>query len=75
MAEKKSAEKKWSVEEAFRLIDEKIEALEDPDLSLEEAFKGFQEGMELVKYCDGAIDRIEKKVLKITGDGETEEFD
>lgn len=75
MAEKKNAEKKWSVEEAFRLIDEKIEALEDPDLSLEDAFKGFQEGMELVKYCDAAIDKIEKRVLKITGEGETEEFD
>ena len=75
MAAKKTAEKKRSIEETFALIDEKIEQLEDEDVSLEDAFKGFREGMELVKYCEGAIDKIEKKVQKITENGEMADFE
>lgn len=76
MATKKTEKKeKLSIEEAFALIDEKIEMLEDDEIPLEEAFKGYREGMELVKYCEGAIDKIEKKVLQITEDGEMTEFE
>ena len=73
MAAKKE-EKKMSVEEAFAQIERTIDQLEDEEISLEDAFSGFQKGMELVKYCEEAIDQIEKKVLKITEEGETEDF-
>ena len=64
-----------SVEEAFETIDRIIEKLEDEDVSLEDAFKEFQAGMEMVKYCEKSIDAIEKDVLQLTEDGETEIFE
>ncbi|MBQ6733854.1 MAG: exodeoxyribonuclease VII small subunit [Lachnospiraceae bacterium] len=67
-------QEKLSIEEAFEKIDLTIEQLEDEDISLEDAFQEFQKGMELVRYCDEAIDKIEKKVQKLTEEGETEDF-
>lgn len=69
-----SKQEKLSIEEAFEKIDLTIEQLEDEDISLEDAFQEFQKGMELVRYCDEAIDKIEKKVQKLTEEGETEDF-
>ena len=71
----KNAKDKPSVEEAFQAIDEIIEKLEDEDLSLEDAFQEFRNGMEMVKVCEQAIDRIEKDVLQLTEEGETETFE
>ena len=70
----KKPDQKLSIEEAFEKIDGIIEKMEDEDVSLEEAFKEFQAGMEMVKYCENAIDTIEKDVLKLTEEGETEVF-
>ncbi|MBQ3797644.1 MAG: exodeoxyribonuclease VII small subunit [Butyrivibrio sp.] len=67
-------EKKFSVEEAFAQIEEKIEALEADDISLEDSFSQYQEGMKLLKLCHEAIEEVEQKVLKIAGDGSLEEF-
>lgn len=73
-AKEKKEQEKLSVEEAFEAIDGIIEKLEDEDVSLEDAFKEFQAGMEMVKYCENAIDTIEKDVLQLTAEGETETF-
>ena len=42
-------EKKLTVEEAFSEIEKKIQALDKEDISLEDSFKEYQEGMELLK--------------------------
>lgn len=76
MATKKAGKQDGlSIEEAFLLIDEKIEKLEDDEVSLEDAFTGFREGMELVRYCEKAVEKIEKKVMQITEDGEMTPFE
>ena len=72
---KKSEEKELTIEEAFSEIDEKIKALEKNDVSLEESFKYFKEGMDLLKYCNDSIDKVEKKVQKVMADGRTEDFE
>ena len=54
---------------------EKIKALEEEDVTLEQSFKFFEEGMELLKYCNESIDKVEKKVQKIMQDGQTEDFE
>ena len=74
MAAKKE-EKKLSIEEAFSEIDEKIKALENDDISLEDSFKEYQQGMELLKYCHQAIEEVEQKVQKIAQDGSLEDFE
>ena len=75
MPAKKTAEKKLSVEEAFAKIEEKIEALESDDITLEDSFKEYQEGMKLLKECHEAISEVEKKVQKIAEDGSLEDFE
>lgn len=63
-----------NIEEAFDRIEEAIGKLEDENISLDEAFSVYQEGMKLLKLCDEKIDRVEKKVLSINREGELDEF-
>lgn len=63
-----------NLEETFALLEETVEALEQEDISLEESFRIYQNGMELLKKCDQAIERVEKKVLVLNDDGEIHEF-
>ena len=51
-------------------IEEVIEKLEAEDISLEDAFAAYSEGMQLLKTCNDQIDKVEKQVLKLTEDGE-----
>ena len=62
------------LEEAFVQLEETVAALEQEEISLEESFRIYKEGMELLKKCNQAIDQVEKKVLVLNEDGETHEF-
>ena len=66
--------KKQTLEDAFLQLETVIERLEAEDISLEDSFKAYSEGMELLQFCNASIDRVEKKVLKMNEDGELEEF-
>ena len=66
--------KKLNLEEAFEQLEETVMALEQEDISLEESFRIYKNGMELLKKCNQAIDQVEKKVLILNEDGETHEF-
>lgn len=72
MAEK---EKEISLEENLDKLDEIIERMESDELPLEEAFQAYSDGMRLLKICNDQIDRVEKQVLKLTEEGELEEFE
>ena len=71
MAEENKTKK---VEETFAALDEMAEKLESGDVSLEESFSIYQEGMRLLKDVSEAIDGIEKQMLLLSDSGETEEF-
>jgi exodeoxyribonuclease VII small subunit len=71
----KNEEKKMTVEEAFAVIDEKIKALEDENITLEESFAQYKEGMDLLKYCHDEVAKVEQQVQRITEDGRLEEFE
>lgn len=66
--------KKQTLEDAFTQLETVIERLEAEDISLEDSFKAYSEGMELLQFCNASIDRVEKKVLKMNEDGELDEF-
>lgn len=66
--------KELSIEEAFEQISKLLAQMEQEDCSLEDSFKCYEEGMKLIKYCNGRIDRVEKKVLALNADGELNEF-
>ena len=52
------------LEEVMDKLEEKIRLLEEGNFGLEESYKIFTEGMELVKTGNSTIDRVEKE-LKI----------
>ena len=55
-------------------MEKSIEMLEDADISLEDSFKVYKEGMKLVQTCNSKIDKVEKEVLKLNENGELDEF-
>ena len=63
--------KKLSIEESFEQLDTIIGSLQQGDLSLEESFQKYEEGMKLIKHCGDTIDKVEKK-LEIIEQEETE---
>lgn len=63
-----------TLEENFVKIEEVIERLESEDISLEEAFAAYSDGMKLLQTCNEQIDKVEKKVLKLTENGEMTEL-
>lgn len=72
MEEKKTA---FSLEENFARLEDAIDRLGDDGLPLEEAFQTYSLGMNILKECNDQIDRVEKQVLKLTEEGQLEEFD
>lgn len=67
--------REFSLEENFTRLEELIEGLERDDIPLEEAFRAYNEGMTVLKKCNDQIDRVEKQVLKLNGEGQLEEFE
>ena len=63
-----------SLEETFDKLEETIERLEAEDISLEESFAAYQEGMKLLKQCNDTIDKVEKQVLALNEEGGLDEF-
>ena len=49
--------------------------METGELTLEESFEAFKEGMELVRKCNESIDMVEKEVVKLMDDGSIEPLD
>ena len=66
MAEAKKEEK--SIEDTFGELDLLARKLEDKETPLEESFRLYRQGMELLK------DTVEKKMLQMNEDGTFREF-
>ena len=67
-------EETFNLEEAFLKLEETIADLEREDITLEQSFKEYQKGLELLKKCNETIDKVETKVLVLNENGETDEF-
>ncbi|HJC55950.1 MAG TPA: exodeoxyribonuclease VII small subunit [Candidatus Eisenbergiella intestinipullorum] len=70
----KNAEEEISLEEAFEMLDEITGRLEEEGISLEESFRAYKRGMDLLKICNDKIDQVEKKVLVLNEEGGLDEF-
>lgn len=66
--------KERTLEDAFLQLDELADRLEDRETSLEESFRLYKQGMELLKYCSDKLDTVEKKMLQMDEDGTLREF-
>lgn len=63
-----------TIEEVFQELDKLANKLEDSETSLEDSFRFYKEGMELLKYCSDKLDTVEKKMLQMDEDGTLREF-
>ena len=68
-------EKNLTLEEMLGALEQCVEKMEQGELTLEQSFEAFKEGMELVKSCNESIDRVEKEVVKLMDDGSIEPLD
>lgn len=66
--------KEQTLEELFEELEEVAGVLENGELSLEESFRLYQEGMGKLKLCNEKIEEVEKKVLILEESGELHEF-
>lgn len=64
------SEDKKTLENAFEELEEILAKLEEEDITLEDSFNLYQEGMKLLKYCNNSIDKVEKQLIIL---GETNE--
>lgn len=62
--------KTMSFEKAMQKLEKIVQELETGDLSLEESFKKFEEGVKLSKFCSSKLDDTEKKVSLLLKDHE-----
>ena len=63
-----------TLETVFEQVDEIVGKLEGENVSLEESFQLYHNGVDLLKVCNEKIDTIEKKMLILDENGEQHEF-
>ena len=69
-----SEKKKENLEEMFKDLEELIGKMENEEITLEQTFDLYNNGIELLKKCNLSIDEVEKKFLVLYENGETDEF-
>lgn len=67
-------ERKVTFEEALNLLQNAVNKLENGEISLDEAFSMFEQGIKYAKICEEKLSLIEEKVAKIMKDGNKEDF-
>ncbi|MDF2845022.1 MAG: hypothetical protein K0R00_3448 [Herbinix sp.] len=65
------SEKEFKLEKAFEELEQIMDTLEKPDISLEASFTLYQEGMKLLKACNDSIDKVEKQLIILSDNGES----
>ena len=56
------------------MLQEAVNKLENGEISLDDAFKMFEQGIKYAKICEEKLSSIENKVAKIVKDGKLEDF-
>ena len=63
-----------TLEMRFAAIDQILEKMEGSEISLDESFELYKEGLSQVRAANAALDRIEKAMLVLSQEGNLEEF-
>jgi Exonuclease VII small subunit len=63
-----------NLEVSFKELDMIIQKLESRDITLDESFKIYNTGMQLLKTCNDKIDNVEKKLLILEEYGEADDI-
>lgn len=71
----KGEQQEPSLEETFQEISSIIEKMQKREVTLEESFSLYEQGIRRLKLCNDKIDNVEKKMLLLNQQGELEAFD
>jgi len=63
-----------TLETSFEELQEIIQKLENDDISLEDSFKLYTDGIELLKNCNNSIDKVEKQLIILGENKESDEL-
>ena len=63
-----------TLEECFSGLEEIIEKMQDTEVSLEDSFALYEQGMKKIQRCNQKLDTVEKKMLQMDEDGTLREF-
>ena len=63
-----------TIEEGFDKLNDIIGKMEEQDVTLEDSFKLYNEGINLIKICNEKIDYVEKQIKIIGKDGEEDDI-
>ena len=63
-----------SLEQSLNQLEQVMEDLSSPELSLEESFTMYKKGMDLLLKCNQAIDKVEKELMILEENGISDEF-
>jgi len=66
--------KSKTVEDIMEELSGIVSKLEGNEISLEDSFKYYSEGIKLVRTCNDKIDKIEKKINIVGGEDVENEF-
>ena len=64
-----------TLEASFEKLEQIIGQLENPEVSLDDSFKLYNAGMKLLKSCNDSIDKVEKKILVLSEEGDQTEHE
>lgn len=64
-----------SLEDTFDKLEDILGQMESGGLTMNESFKKYKEGIELVKKCSLMIDKVEKEMIIINDDKDSEMID
>lgn len=63
-------DKKPTFEISLKNLEEIVKKMEEGELSLDQSLKKFEEGMDLVKFCDKSLNEAEGRVEKLMKDSQ-----
>lgn len=64
-----------TLEEIFQELEGIIEKMQQREVSLEDSFCLYEQGIQKLKQCNDKIDYVEKQMLLLNGQGELEPLD
>jgi len=70
-----NSNKKIDFESSLKELESIVKKLEDENINLEDSFKSFEAGINLVKECQKQLEKAELKVKELLDDGSSQELD
>ena len=74
MSKEETKKRESGLEERFAKLDSILDAMEDENVTLDQSFALYKEGLEQIKAANQSLDTIEKAMLVLTSEGQLEEF-